>query len=70
MYDELKKLYDSDIYPMHMPGHKRRSIEEIANMSNRNLERWTVLESPLKGRGMSSGHPFRADRSEVETGGR
>ncbi|MBP5414463.1 MAG: aminotransferase class V-fold PLP-dependent enzyme, partial [Lachnospiraceae bacterium] len=24
MYDELKKLYDSDIYPMHMPGHKRR----------------------------------------------
>ncbi len=24
MYDELKNLYDSDIYPMHMPGHKRR----------------------------------------------
>ena len=24
MYDELKKLYDSDIYPMHMPGHKRQ----------------------------------------------
>ena len=24
MYDELRDLYNSDIYPMHMPGHKRR----------------------------------------------
>lgn len=24
MYDELIKLHDSDEYPMHMPGHKRR----------------------------------------------
>lgn len=54
----LRAYADSDFCPMHMPGHKRRSIEEIANMSNRNLERWTVLESPLRGRGMSSGHPL------------
>ena len=24
MYDRLKKLHDSDEYPMHMPGHKRK----------------------------------------------
>ncbi len=30
LYDELKKYSKTDMYPMHMPGHKRN--KDIVNM--------------------------------------
>lgn len=29
LYDKLKKYYDSGIYPFHMPGHKRNSVNGL-----------------------------------------